>query len=567
MYPQRISVDKMEPSSEPKADTTRPGPTLSSTLDRCQGATRQQTSSYTQYRAPSEHGQALISPALSESASLISENRAKQADQKAFSDLRERARRDLHDEAIRFTSQYRDVPEIHPSQERHIIMSGHQPTLFHAGVWFKNFALAKIAKQEDATPINLIIDNDIAAGCSIRVPMMDPITGAAHYRSIHFDQAGGGIPYEQTEIADIACFDSFAERVIESIQPIVQTPCVKHLWMHANSAKARSNNLGHVLAEARHSLETHCGLQTLEVPLSTICNHVTFFDFILRILSELPRFHQCYNESIMDYRLAHRIRSTSHPVPNLRVKEDSLEAPLWIYGKEDSKRRPAWVRLGKDHLLIHDGASRQHRIDLRNPSASAEQLHSLVNDRFKIRPRAIITTMYARMILSDLFIHGIGGGKYDQLGDQITRSFFGIDPLAFTVISATAKLPFTQASKRTPDTRTLHRSIRDTIYQPEKFESEFDLPSPILEKKRLMLQEIPAKGKRKQWHLELEQLNQQLASHLNEKRNHFRTELEQAQVKSAANRIVNHREHSFCLFDLNYLSETFKLMLNESPNS
>ena len=82
-----------------------------------------------------------------------------------------------------------------------------------------------------------------------------------------------------------------------------------------------------------------------------------------------------------------------------------------------------------------------------------------------------------------------------------------------------------------------------------------------------MLQEIPAKGKRKQWHLELEQLNQQLASHLNEKRNHFRAELEQAQVRSAANRIVNHREHSFCLFDLNYLSETFKLMLNESPNS
>ena len=25
----------------------------------------------------------------------------------------------------------RDVPEIHPSQERNIIMSGHQPTLFH----------------------------------------------------------------------------------------------------------------------------------------------------------------------------------------------------------------------------------------------------------------------------------------------------------------------------------------------------------------------------------------------------------------------------------------------------
>ncbi|MEC8473292.1 MAG: hypothetical protein VXZ38_01460, partial [Planctomycetota bacterium] len=161
MNQQRISVDKMEPSSEPKAATNRPDHALSPTLDRSQGATSQQTSSYTQYRAPSEHGQALISPALSESAGLISENRSRQADQKVFSDLRERARRYLHDEAISFTSQYRDVPEIHSSQGRPIIMSGHQPTLFHAGVWFKNFALATIAEQQGATPINLIIDNDI----------------------------------------------------------------------------------------------------------------------------------------------------------------------------------------------------------------------------------------------------------------------------------------------------------------------------------------------------------------------------------------------------------------------
>ena len=31
----------------------------------------------------------------------------------------------------------------------------------------------------------------------------------------------------------------------------------------------------------------------------------------------------------------------------------------------------------------------------------------------KIRPRAILTTLYSRLFLSDLFIHGIGGAKYD----------------------------------------------------------------------------------------------------------------------------------------------------------
>ena len=36
-------------------------------------------------------------------------------------------------------------------------------------------------------------DNDVAAGCSIRVPMMDPIPEQL-VRSIHFDQAEEGIP-------------------------------------------------------------------------------------------------------------------------------------------------------------------------------------------------------------------------------------------------------------------------------------------------------------------------------------------------------------------------------------
>ena len=31
-------------------------------------------------------------------------------------------------------------------------------------------------------------------------------------------------------------------------------------------------------------------------------------------------------------------------------------------------------------------------------------------------------------VLSDLFIHGIGGAKYDELTDEIIRRFFGIEP-------------------------------------------------------------------------------------------------------------------------------------------
>jgi len=57
-------------------------------------------------------------------------------------------------------------------------------------------------------------------------------------------------------------------------------------------------------------------------------------------------------------------------------------------------------------------------------------------------PRALTLTLFARLILGDFFIHGIGGGKYDEVTDQIIRDYFGIDPPAFQVVSGTLHLPF-----------------------------------------------------------------------------------------------------------------------------
>ena len=55
--------------------------------------------------------------------------------------------------------------------------------------------------------------------------------------------------------------------------------------------------------------------------------------------------------------------------------------------------------------------------------------------------RGPMTTMYLRFYLSDLFIHGIGGAKYDELTDEIIRRFFGIEPPRYLTATATIRLP------------------------------------------------------------------------------------------------------------------------------
>ena len=49
-------------------------------------------------------------------------------------------------------------------------MAGHQPELFHPGVWVKNFALTGVAGRIGAIPFNLVVDNDAVKSTSIHFP-------------------------------------------------------------------------------------------------------------------------------------------------------------------------------------------------------------------------------------------------------------------------------------------------------------------------------------------------------------------------------------------------------------
>ncbi len=184
-------------------------------IDSPTTAEQQSQPQFREYRAPREHGEALISPALSRVPELLRSNIELLRTHESLESLRRVARRQLIDDAVRYTSAYRDISwfDKTASEDSPILMAGHQPAIFHAGVWFKNFALSRLAQQTSSVAVNLVIDNDVASGSSIRVPTLDADSGRAVYRSVPYDQAGGGVPYEQTTIDDRELFDSFDRRV------------------------------------------------------------------------------------------------------------------------------------------------------------------------------------------------------------------------------------------------------------------------------------------------------------------------------------------------------------------
>jgi hypothetical protein len=520
---------------------------------------------YHAYHVPRADRSALIDPPLDSAAALLAGNRRQSAAWELecsglpIDQLRQQAREELLRAALHYTTRYREYSG--PTDSSAILLAGHQPQLFHPGVWFKNFALSHLGQQLGATPINLVVDNDLRGSGSVRVPSQSP-GGAVQASSVAYDDPGPSVPLEQHRIGNRRLFDSFDRRLAAIVAPWVQDPCVLELWRHARAAADRCENTGCALAGARHALEGELGLQTLELPLSVVCRTRSFAAFLIGLIGELPRLHDCYNESVKQYRAAHGIRSHAHPVPLLGEQDDWLEAPLWLYGDARPQRRPVWVRMAAGRLEISDGERICLSIDgdLDRPQA-AEQLFEQQSAEIKLRPRALITTMFSRLVLGDVFLHGIGGGKYDQLGDTIMRRFFGIEPPRFMVLSATVQMPGVDGEDASQAEQQLREEIRDTHFNPQRFAGRAALPVDLLEQHRQLIAEVPARGEKRSWHQELQWVRERLAADLGPLREQLQAELAAAATTAKQQQLLSSREHPFCIYPLEQLTSTFAELL------
>ena len=399
-------------------------------------------------RAPREDRSILVEPPFDEVSELADANGRLRGSYRydfrgrTLEALGRQAREELVAEALRFTASYRDVHIPSFEAGRPIYLAGHQPQLFHPGVWFKNFALGMLARQRRAVAVNLMIDSDAIRSASIRVP--GGTLAQPNVALVPMDELGPIVPFEERPILRADSFREFGRRAMVQLAPLVPDPLLRDYWPLAVGRAPSASNLGECLAQARHQLEGRWGLETLEVPQSHVCALPAFAWFAACVLAELPRFAAAYNAAVEEYREVHRVRSTAHPVPNLVANDDWLEAPFWIWTADDPRRRRLFVKPSREELRLTDRQSLEVRLPLAaggDVGRAAERLLALPAEHIRIRSRALVTTLWARLVLGDLFLHGIGGAKYDQVTDSLMERFFGLEPPGILVLSATLQLP------------------------------------------------------------------------------------------------------------------------------
>ena len=461
--------------------------------------------------------------------------------------------------ALGYSQRYRNLSIGKLDPNGPIVLAGHQPELFHAGVWFKNVVLSNVGQRVDGTAVNLVIDNDTLAAPSIRVP-----TGSEEsprVESISFDKPCEVVPFESRSVVDVDHFTSFATRVRHAGGDMLPPATIlDSLWPTAVERIRDGMLLGESLAAARHAYEERWGLQTLELPLSQVCQGEPFRRFLLHIAADLHAFRSVYNASLSEYRRVHKLRSRSHPAPDLAEEGEYLEAPFWIWSAASPRRAGLYVRRSGSRLELTDRDQLSLSIDLvgdHSFDTAIEQISDWEANGIRLRPRALITTMFARLFLSDLFLHGIGGAKYDQLTDAIIGRYFEIEPPAYMTVTATVYPPYRLPPVEGVDLTRLRRQQRELEYHAEKhidFARHAEAKQFCVAKARAIRASAESMSPADR-HAAIVSANESMQPFVQSQRDALAREQEETESDLRRRKLLRSREFSFCLFEDRYLRE------------
>jgi hypothetical protein len=516
-------------------------------------------------RAPREHGAVLCEPPLGEVGALLALNRERlrRLDRpilsRPFQEVRHQARQELWTAARDYLSSAGEpIAPFPPAPPDTLLMAGHQPELFHPGVWLKNFALCGLARRHGGGAVNLIVDNDAARSASLTVPQvhlpLPPIDEfRPHTEPVPFDRIPLGIPHEEWLVRDEDLFSTLPERARRAWGFV---PFLDVFWAEARRRAAQTPLMASRLTGARRAFERRWGCHNLEVNVSDVSRTEAFAWFVGDLLAHLSRFHAIYNGCVHDHRKTHGLKSRNHPVPDLAHDGDWLEAPLWAWRSGNVQRKRLFARRTTDGLALRAGEEEWPLLPFRDRddgSALVSTLSRLEGQGFKVRPRALSNTLFIRLFVADLFLHGIGGGKYDELTDEIARRYYGSEPPRYLVVSGTLLLPFPSYAVREDDCRRLARLERDLYWNPQRYLQPGPGVDPITAD--LLAQRLDwmtrnpqdEKARRRRWRT-LQSLTEQLRPAVEDQRRRTREQLSRCQEELKANAVLKRRDYAFCLY-------------------
>lgn len=407
---------------------------------------------FTALSTPRHDGQTLVEPGAEKLAALVVDNRRRLRESdceihgRSLAELRGAVRSAL-------VGQSGDTP---------VVVTGHQPEFYHAGVWAKNFVASRLAAAVGGRGVNLIVDNDAPKKTTLTVPHRRD--GVLATRELSFTDYRVGWAFEQYDALDAEAGSRFVQEIRAALGDEAYDASSMGLIAPALTGDSGSHDLVDQVTDARKAVEAGFGIDLIERRVSQCWAGPLLLDILLNA----PRFAECYNAALADYRGALGISGTNRPVPDLVEQAGRIELPVWVY-RHGRERRRLFVERAGDKVTFHAETTPMGSLgidDLKQEDGLA-RLAAVIGWRF--RPRALTLTLWARLLLADLFIHGIGGAKYDRITDRLIQRYLGIEPPAMACVSATLLIPLERFAADRAALLSARRKVRDVRYNPHRY--------------------------------------------------------------------------------------------------
>lgn len=364
--------------------------------------------------------------------------------------------------------------DIEFDEDIKLILSAHQPSFDHPGLLAKKQYSNKFASENDCIGINIILDTDSGTDLEFNYIDNNKISSSNIFAEHHHK------PY---------CFQKkyFKKNKLKELN--LPSDFIDIL-------NDNNNDFIEALTVFRRTFEDKPAYY--EVPFSLLLEQDNMQKFIFEyfLISSKHLFYT-YNNVLGIYRALKNIKNKANPFPDLEQYNSSMEVPFWLINKNNETKEPLYFMELEDETVFHT-KSKEFQLSLKGFMGFPP-----LPEGVYVAPRALMTTVILRVFLSDLFVHGKSGEKYDTCTDAFINSFFSFEAPKYVAVSRELMLNKEKAAK-VNEYLNLKERTREIAFHPEKhfednlFSEEDSLKlDELMQKKFALVEKIKEKKKAK----------------------------------------------------------------------
>ena len=343
-----------------------------------------------------------------------------------------------------------------------LIMTGHQPVIFHPGLSYKYALTEAFAARHNAIGIAVVIDTDYGDAGQFSFPAQ--IGPNSVVRQLETLSHGEEI-FQFSSMKKAAEIQELLNSVAGQLTRVGQHGAARRLsevapgFESLASARARMLHANLIMRRGYDS-----GQRLLEIPFSTVASLPESVRLTADILKQPLRFANAYNSALQIFRAEHGIRNAANPFPDLKVSQNECELPFWVISNQLGKRSILKASVdGSVTRLVAD----DRILDTFIGNITAESMEPMLVQNIQVVPRGGLITAFLRLLFADVFVHGSGGGRYDRFTDEFIRSWWNVEPPSFTIATASRYL-FAEERKDLRRLLEIEDSLRDLRFNPQR---------------------------------------------------------------------------------------------------